>query len=272
MPYKVKNRFLDLRGLLSVIGVRVIKGAFQSVNFISGITGWKLGSNGLIEATRMKLENFIAYGDSSIVYSGTWSNININTLFGAGAKSSSTVGDTFTITFTGSSIGIVTEKATTLGKIDFSLDGGATTSVDLYSATSYARSVIYSQTGLGNKQHILVGTVATKNPSASANLVRLQGYVKSPTDGIKIDAISADLISIATVLTTDGNGYSKLGAPGLPSGYSSWAITGTRFATAVMSDAVSDPKISTIANAIYLYNGVATTSYAVLIEFLVSKT
>lgn len=273
MPEKRKrNVFIDLRKFLSDISVRATKRAFQSANFISGETGWKLNSSGLIEGTRLQLDNFVPYDDSSVVFVGTWASLTANNFYGNDANVSSTVGDTFTITFVGTSIGLVIEKASNMGKLDVSIDGGTTTTVDLYSTTSFTRSIVYSATGLNSGEHTLVATVATKNASSSANNIRFQGYVKSPTEGIKIDAISADLITIATELTTDSNGYATLGAPAVPSGYSAWCITGAQLTEAVMSDStLTDPMISTLLNKIYLYNGAATTSYAVLVEFLVSK-
>lgn len=268
-----KDRFGYLRYILSSIGVRATLLALQSANFVESVVGWRLNANGLIEGTRLRLDNFIARDDSSISYVGTWADENVNTFYGQGSHYSSTVGDTFTIQFTGASIGVVAEKSNAAGKIDFSLDGGATETIDLYSTTSFTRSVIYSKTGLSNKPHTLVGTIATKNASSSSNKIRIQGYVKSPTDGIKVDAISADVITISLSMQTDANGYATSAAPSVPSGYSSWCITGAQLTTSVMDDATTpDPKISTILNTIYLYGGGDTITYAVLVEFLVSKT
>lgn len=267
-----RNVFIDLRKFLRDIAVRATRNAFQSASFAEGETGWRLNANGLIEATRMKLDNFVRYTDESVVFVGTWSPLTANNFYGNVAYQSATIGDTFTITFTGASIGLVLEKASNMGKVSVSIDGVFQETIDLYSTTSFARSIVYSATGLGNSVHTLVGTVATKNASSTGNNVRFQGYVKSPTEGIKIDAISADLITIATSLETDANGYATLGAPAVPSGYSAWCITGAQLTEAVMSDAtLTDPKISTLLNKIYLYNGTATTTYSVLVEFLVSK-
>lgn len=349
---KKRNIFVDLRKLLSDINIKAVRGAFQSANFVEGFTGWRLNSNGLIEGTRLRLDNFIGRDDTSIVFSGTtsatasrsrtsnvatiitstahglttndtvtisgmsdstyngsyktvtvvnattftysstggdegtitdtsgsvttWSNITVNPFYGGKAKSSSTVGDTFTITFTGTSVGVVAEISNTMGKISFSLDGGEAELVDLYQVNTtgaFTRSVVYQRTDLPNKEHVLIGTVATKNASSGGNEVRIQGYVKSPTPGIKVDAISADVFAVAVNGLTDGNGYVQLSLPALPTGYSSWHITGARLNQSVMSDAtLTDPKISFAGNAVYLYNGAATTTYAVLVEYLVSKT
>ncbi len=271
-----RNPFLGLRKFLHSIGIFAIKDAIQSSNFIEGVVGWKLGANGLIEGTRLRLDNFIGRDDASIVFAGSWTNITVNPFYGGKAKTTTTIGDTFTITFTGTSIGVIAEISNTMGMVSFVLDGGDAELVDLYQVNttgSFTRSVVYSKTGLVNKTHTLVGTVAVKNAASSSNEVRIQGYVKSPTPGIKVDAISADIFAVAVNGLTDANGYVKLSLPALPTGYSSWHFTGSILSEAVMSDAtLTDPKIAFARNAVYLYNGAAATTYAVLVEYLVSKT
>lgn len=273
LPEKRKrNVFQDLRKNLLDVNVRATRGAIQSANFVEGSTGWRFSSNGLIEGTRLKLDNFVPYTDDTVSFSGSWTPESVVILYGGGRTVSSTVGDTFTITFTGSSIGLVMEKGADQGKIDIVIDGESITTVDLYSTVLSSRQVAYSITTLDPGEHTLVATVATKNPSASDNNVGLQGYVKSPTDGIRLEDISADLFAASFSTGTDGNGYAKGTSTGIPSGWVAWGIMGFLLSEADMSDAtLTDPKLAVSTNAFYLYNGAASTSYVNTRIFLISK-
>ena len=273
---KKRNVFYDLRKFLSDINIRATRGAFQSGNFLEETTGWRLNASGLIEGTRLKLDNFVPATDSSIAYSGTWANSTILVGYTLTAKRSSTIGDTFTITFTGTSIGVVIETAADQGKVSFSLDGGTPTLVDLYYTYSNWRNVVYSAEGLHPGEHTLVGTVATKNASATDNFVRLQGYVKSPTDGIKLSDTAFNLFTFATSnVTTDGNGYAESSSFTLPNANTIVvAIVGVFFNDeAVMSDAtLTEPKICWRDQTIYLYNGAASTTYEIGRLLITSRT
>ena len=269
---KKRNVFVDLRKHLGDINVRATRDAFQSANFIEGETGWRLNANGLFEATRIKLDNFIPYSNSAIDFTGTWAEETVNILYGGGRKVSSTIGDTFTITFTGSSIGLIMEKGGSMGKFYASVDGGEETLVDLYVNAIVSRTVVYQQTGLSNSEHVLTVTVATKNASSSANNVGVQGYVKSPTDGIRLEDISADLYATSYATQTNGNGYVKSTTTGTPSGWIMWGIMGFILAEGDMSDAtLTDPMLCNSTNAFYMYNGAASTTYVNTRVILISK-
>ena len=68
---------------------------------------FKVDMNGIIEAKRLTLKNFINDDDPSIVYTGTWTQENVGTLYGGTRTISNTVGDYFTISFFGISIGLI---------------------------------------------------------------------------------------------------------------------------------------------------------------------
>jgi len=270
---KKRNVFIDLRKFLSDINIRATRGAFQSANFIQNVTGWRLNADGLIEGARISLNNYVERDDESITFSGSWTNSNLAAFYAFKSKISSTVGDYFEITFTGTSIGIPMETAGNLGKIDFVLDDGETETVDLYRSSGLTtRSLVYQKTGLSLREHTLRGTIATKNPSSNGNFVRFQGYVKSPTAGIRVEDISADIFISAENVLTDGNGYATTSVFSLPSGWNNWCIIGAYLTEAVMSDATTtDPKVSWARDQFYIYNGAAATTYQLNKMFLISQ-
>jgi len=273
---KKRNVFIDLRKLLSDINIRATRAAFQSANFLEGVTGWRMNANGLIEGTRLQLDNFVPYTDESFSFSGTWTDETVVVLYGGARKISSTIGDTFTITFRGTSIGLIMEKGATLGKISVSIDGGDATLVDLYDTKLTSREVVFQATGLAEREHILIATVATKNGSSSGNTVGIQGYVKSPTIGLRLEDISADLFAASFITATDGNGYAKMTSTGLPADKVAWGIMGFQLAEGDMADPVGTstdplPKLAHGTNVFYLYNGKASTNYTNTRIFLTSK-
>lgn len=252
----------------------MVAGRIRSVNFATGLAGqgWQIDQNGLITATRIQLNNFVPHSNAAFTFTGAWTTENVNVLYSGGRRVSSTVGDSFTLVFYGTSVGIVAEKASNLGKLTTSIDGGASTTTDLYSGDLSTRQVVYQTTTLLPGRHTLTGTVATKNASSSGNTVGIQGFVKSPTDGIKVEDISADLYVTSYSTQTDANGYQKMTTTGTPSGWMMWQIAAFRLSEAIMSDATAtDPKLATATNVFYFYNGAATTTYDNTRSILISK-
>jgi hypothetical protein len=194
---------------------------------------------GSMVAKRLTMDNFIVCDDASIVYTGTWALQNVGVLMAGKREISSTVGDYFVITFSGTSIGIISEKAGSCGKINIYIDDVLQTTVDLYSSSLLTRSVIWKITTLSNSVHTLKGEVETKNVSASANNVSLQGYSLFPNDGIKMESLSCDLYAYATSITTDARGY-VASSMSVPTGYVVYHIVGIVPSAQRMSKTVGD--------------------------------
>jgi hypothetical protein len=83
------------------------------------------------------------------------------------AKRSSTVGDTITFTFTGTSVDIWYVQRSGGGSFTVAVDGGAPTTVNTNGATAFAKKNI---SGLASGSHSVVITVST------ANMVTIVGY------------------------------------------------------------------------------------------------
>lgn len=232
---------------------------------------FRISTEGVIFAKRLTLENFVNDDDSSITYTGTWSQETVGTLYGRTRTISNTVGDYFEISFSGTSIGLIAEKAANVGKLKIYIDGVYIETVDLYSSTLSSRSVIWQKIDLSNTNHTLKGEIETKNTSAIDNKIGLQGYTLFPHEGIKLEQLSCDLYAYSTSKITDANGYVKL-AISSPSGYSVYCIVGMKLSESVMSDATSgDPKFAWRGTELYLYNGAINTTYSITVTLLISK-
>lgn len=130
---------------------------------------------------------------------------------------------------TGGWFSIVGAKAPTGGIMEILIDGVRDTLVDTYSTVTTKDQVLYVRNGLSPEKHIVeIKVTGTKNPSASASLIRLQGanILQSDVKGmfmlenpelrvnenigtLKLDIVRFGSLSEAadiTVMTTPGTG------------------------------------------------------------------
>jgi len=85
---------------------------------------------------------------SAIAYSGTWTRQALSGSYGGAVKYATATGATARLTFTGRNVAWVAPKSKARGKAEVYLDGRKVATVDLYSATTLSRRVIYSANGL----------------------------------------------------------------------------------------------------------------------------
>lgn len=99
-------------------------------------------------------------------------------------RSSSSVGDTVTFKWYGTDLTCAIEEGTGNGMISAVTDGGSAVVADCYSAGATTPTLFGTSSplarGLTNGFHTTVITIATKNPSSSANLVKI-GYYRAST-------------------------------------------------------------------------------------------
>lgn len=129
------------------------------------------------------------------------------------------------ITFNGTSIHLFTEKLNTHGIVAVSIDGGAETNVDLYSATQLLQDSVWGSGTLTQAVHTLkVRCTGTKNASSS-NYYELIDYVKvyNPQDVPDEEIPVPPSACTHYVATTGSNGGSNncetAGSPCLTIGY-----------------------------------------------------
>lgn len=117
--------------------------------------------------------------------------------YGANAysKKSSTNGDTATLTFTGTGIGLLFMNANTMGKFTYSIDGSDPVEIDTYSAvTSYSK--IYEITGLESGEH----TITITNTTPDAKYLEFQGgYPITTNPGFRVNMVGRASVGMGSI-------------------------------------------------------------------------
>jgi hypothetical protein len=92
-------------------------------------------------------------GDSRLVYSGTWSTQTVSQASGGTSSHGYEKSAGVIVTFTGTRLDWIATLAPENGVADVSLDGGALTKVDLYSATTLYRQTVWTTGTLARGTH-----------------------------------------------------------------------------------------------------------------------
>ena len=91
---------------------------------------------------------------------GTWSRVTGQSSdFNGTETTSSTLNNSATLTFTGTSVQWIGTTGPLNGTASVSIDGGAATTVDTYSSSTQRQQLIYTKTGLTNASHTIKITV-----------------------------------------------------------------------------------------------------------------
>ncbi len=101
---------------------------------------WKYGPRFAVDAHQ---EN-----SAAITYAGVWNTQAVTSASGGALAYSTQTGATATLAFTGRNVAWVAPKSTSRGIAEVYLDGEKVATVDLSSATSQARKVVYAANGL----------------------------------------------------------------------------------------------------------------------------
>jgi len=130
--------------------------------------------------------------NAAIPLTGTWLRVsNAAGDYLSTETTSSTANSFATVSFTGTSVQWFGSTGPADGQASVSIDGGAATTIDTYSASAQHQHLIDNITGLTNAAHTLkIIALGTHSASSTANL-------------ISIDAINVP--SISTLLTTQPN-------------------------------------------------------------------
>jgi hypothetical protein len=97
-----------------------------------------------------------------ITYAGTWASQSLSTYLGGAAKYSQTTSSSASLTFTGNQVAWVSRKSTAHGSANVYIDGTLVSSVNLYSATTLYKQVVFTRTfptvGTHTIKIVVVGT------------------------------------------------------------------------------------------------------------------
>jgi C1A family cysteine protease len=113
--------------------------------------------------------------DAHLIWNGTWSTLTNTSYFGGNAKSINAAGSV-TITFSGVSLNVIAAKARAYGRMSVSIDGGAATTVDLYSYSTSYKQTVWSSGLLVSKTHtVKITWLGTRSSSATGTTIDLDG-------------------------------------------------------------------------------------------------
>jgi hypothetical protein len=133
--------------------------------------------------------------DTRLTYLGAWTPGYTSLASGGSFCSSDGNKAAVLVNFKGTSIQVLARKAPWYGKALVSIDGGTATVVDLYSASTLYKKVVYSKTGLTNTAHTMViKRLGQKNTSATGYAISLDALqiVGSLTQAVKTTAYQQD--------------------------------------------------------------------------------
>ncbi|MBI5233424.1 MAG: hypothetical protein HY880_03640 [Deltaproteobacteria bacterium] len=119
--------------------------------------------------------------DSAVTYTNTWTNYSCGGCSAGAVKYSKQTNATATLSFTGTGVKWYAAKAKMLGIAKVYIDGVLKTTVDLYSATSQVKQVVYQITGLASGNHtIKIEVTGTKNASATNTYIDIDAFEITP--------------------------------------------------------------------------------------------
>jgi hypothetical protein len=118
--------------------------------------------------------NVIQQQTSAWTYSSGWTNVNDPNASGGSLKQSSTGGNNAALSWSGFAVALISRKDSASGTANASVDGGATTVVNMNSAATVEKRTVYAKNGLVNGAHTfnLVNN-GTGNINVDAALVLL---------------------------------------------------------------------------------------------------
>jgi IPT/TIG domain len=138
---------------------------------------------------------------TQLAYAGTWSTSTVASASGGTFKYANTAGASVTVPFTGTYLSWLAKKSPVYGKAKVTVDGGASTDVDLYdAATLYQRSV-WDTGKLSSGLHwVKIEWTGTKNASATDTNIGADAFdvVGSLTAASRFEQTSAKLVYSGT--------------------------------------------------------------------------
>lgn len=117
---------------------------------------------------------------SNIEYVGNWSTSSNSSASGGSFIIGNNSGTLANLVFNGTSIKLVATKNSAQGIVSIKIDGGSASEVNLYSASSVYKSVVYTKTGLSSGRHtITVSYTGKAAPGSrkSATQVNIDSFI-----------------------------------------------------------------------------------------------
>ena len=146
-------------------------------------SAWSQTPKSLLATLDDSVTNIISAGNGQIAYSGSWLTKTLPGSFGGTVRSSTATGANATlqnVTFNVSGDAAwIAPTGPNMGIATVSVDGGASKTVDLYSATYQPAQVVFATNGLkAGVQHTLRVTVtANRNPASTGSEVDIDAFL-----------------------------------------------------------------------------------------------
>jgi hypothetical protein len=146
---------------------------------------------------------------SSLVQFDAWRYVKDSVASGGAYRQDRTAGQSASFSFTGTSVSWITEKGSTFGIANVSIDGVNKGAVDLYAATKSRVAQTYS--GLSSGAHTIVVAVAgTKNAHATNNFVAVDAFkVGTAVTQESAPTITFDSWANIAAAAADGGAYRR---------------------------------------------------------------
>lgn len=148
--------------------------SFAQMQFIPGVTGRTSASDDYVIVNNT-VKGTDGYEHS---YIGSWNDFTAAGHYNGDATYSSIANDSVIFRFNGTKAELFFEEKNTLGEANISLDGGAYTEIDLYSATNTQQVLKYTTGTISQSVHTLVIKVLHTKHASSSNYYVVYDYAK----------------------------------------------------------------------------------------------
>jgi hypothetical protein len=115
---------------------------------------------------------------TTITYAGSWKRVSLSGSSGGYVKRSLTGGNTATHTFNGRDISFVSTRGPARGIAQVRVDGNLVATIDLYSATSQTKRVVWSSTVSPGSHTVEIRVTGTRNAASSSNRIDIDAYLR----------------------------------------------------------------------------------------------
>jgi hypothetical protein len=159
--------------------------------------------------------------DSHLAYAGTWSTSSTTSASGGSFAYANAKGDSVTIAFNGTYLGLIAKKSNVYGIAKVTLDGGTPVMVDLYSAsTLYLQKVWNTGTLAAGDHTVTIEWTGTKNGASTktnigvdavdllGSLIQATGTVTPGTTAVRYEQTDSHIAYAGTWSTYSGSGPS----------------------------------------------------------------
>jgi hypothetical protein len=141
---------LDLPVTATHAGQQLLLGSFYRYQ----VRASDRAGNSVLFPPEIDLTAYTYQGSAAgLAYSGTWKTATSTSFLGGSTRYSTTAGAKFSYTFTGRAVAFISTMAATRGKASIWIDGTYVTFVDLYSATTKYRQIVWQTSWLSAGPH-----------------------------------------------------------------------------------------------------------------------